>query len=113
MTPEEISPEQAQAIVQCRERKLSPKEIARQMGLRPAVISEFLRSYNAEVQPARQPAELAPLVSCWINQGAVAPLLKGKGDGTGMAQIIVARMEKQRYTIGQGCPIQKDRSGKI
>jgi hypothetical protein len=107
MPPEGISSEQAQAIVQYRERKLSPKEIARQMGLRPAAISEFLRSYNAEIQPDglrptighRQPAELAPLLGCWINQGAVAPLLQGKGEGTGMAQIIVARMEKQRYTI--------------
>jgi predicted transcriptional regulator len=115
MPADAITPEQAQAIVQWRDRKLSPKEIARQMGLRPAIVSEFLRNHSAMVQQERvAKGELAPLVACLINQSAKDHLLgthrqslgsklfKRPADGiqaNGMAQIIIVRMEKQRYVV--------------
>jgi predicted transcriptional regulator len=115
MPSDPITPEQAQEIVQWRDRKLSPKEIARQMGLRPAIVSEFLRSHSAMVQQERvAKGELAPLVACLINQGAKDHLLRTDRpsisqklfkrpendiQGNGMAQIIVARMEKNQYLV--------------
>jgi predicted transcriptional regulator len=103
MLPDEMPPEQTQEILQWRDRQLSPKEIARQMGLRPAIVSEFLRSHGAIVEQERlAKGELSPLVACLINEGAVAHLL-GQRDGEvnakGMAQIIVARMEKNQYLV--------------
>jgi predicted transcriptional regulator len=53
MLPDEILPQQTQEILQWRDRKLSPKEIARQMGLRPAIVSEFLRTHGAIVEQER------------------------------------------------------------
>jgi hypothetical protein len=102
MLPEQILPEQTREILEWRDRKLSPKEIARQMGLRPAIVSEFLRAHGAIVEQERlAKGELAPLVACLINEGAVAHLL-GPQDGVhpkGMAQIIIARMEKNQYLV--------------
>jgi predicted transcriptional regulator len=115
MPSDPITPEQSQEIVQWRDRKLSPKEIARQMGLRPAIVSEFLRSHSAMVQQERlAKGELAPLVACLINQGAKDHLLRTHRpslgqklfkrpdhdiQGNGMAQIIVARMERNQYLV--------------
>jgi hypothetical protein len=115
MPSDPVTPEQAQEIVQWRDRKLSPKEIARQMGLRPAIVSEFLRGHSAMVHQERvAKGELAPLVACLINQGAKDHLLgthrpsisqklfkrpETDTQGNGMAQIIVARMEKNQYLV--------------
>ncbi len=115
MPSDAITPEQAQEIVQWRDRKLSPKEIARQMGLRPAIVSDFLRSHSAMVQQERfAKGELAPLVACVINQGAKDQLLGTNRQSlgqklfkrpehdiqaSGMAQIIIARMERNQYLV--------------
>jgi hypothetical protein len=74
-----LTPEQTTELLQWRDRKLSPKEIARQMGLRPAIVSEFLRGHSELLDQERQAkGELAPLVGCFINQGAIAELLEPK-----------------------------------
>ncbi|NJM48060.1 MAG: DNA-binding response regulator [Alkalinema sp. RU_4_3] len=110
MSQESLTPEQTTELLQWRDRKLSPKEIARQMGLRPAIVSEFLRGHTELLAQERQEkGELAPLVGCSINQGAIAELLepkrnifgkkKSSDDSKGMAQITVARMEKNRYLV--------------
>jgi hypothetical protein len=114
MTSDIITPEQAQEIVQWRDRKLSPKEIARQMGLRPAIVSEFLRNHSEIMHRAQlAKSELPPLLGCWINQGAKQHLLatnppslatklfnrSDDGPSRGLAQIVLVRTEKNRYLV--------------
>jgi hypothetical protein len=113
MSQEPLTPEQTTELLQWRDRKLSPKEIARQMGLRPAIVSEFLRGHSELLGQERQAkGELGPLVGCFVNQGAIAELFSepkrnifGKkkpsksAEGKGIAQIILARTEKNRYIV--------------
>lgn len=110
MSPVSLTPEQTTELLEWRDRKLSPKEIARQMGLRPAIVSEFLRGHSELLEQARQEkGELSPLVGCFMTKGAIAELLepkrnifgkkKSSGEASGMAQIILARTEKNRYLV--------------
>jgi hypothetical protein len=53
-------------IRQLRGQGCSPKEIARSLGIRPAVVSPLVRQLGAErATDAPEPA----LVGCWVNQG--------------------------------------------
>jgi transcriptional regulator with XRE-family HTH domain len=98
-----MTPEQTQEIIQWRDKKLSPKEIARQMGLRPAEVTAFLRDY-AEQNPTAK--ALLPLLGCFINSSAAERLLKG-GDrqgfeassGGGLSEVLVVRKEGYRYEV--------------
>lgn len=98
-----MTPEQTQEILQWREKKLSPKEIARQMGLRPAEVTAFLRDY-AEQNPTAK--TLLPLLGCFINNSAIERLLKGDSKqghdaslGGGLSELLVVRREGYRYEI--------------
>jgi transcriptional regulator with XRE-family HTH domain len=98
-----MTPEQTQEIIQWRDKKLSPKEIARQMGLRPAEVTAFLRDY-AEQNPTAK--ALLPLLGCFINSSAAERLLKGddrKGSeassGGGLSEVLVVRRESHRYEV--------------
>ncbi len=98
-----MTPEQTQEIIQWRDKKLSPKEIARQMGLRPAEVTAFLRDY-AEQNPTAK--TLMPLLGCFINNSAVERLLKGddrqgsdSSTGGGLSELLVVRKESFRYEV--------------
>ncbi len=98
-----MTPEQTQEIIQWRDKKLSPKEIARQMGLRPAEVTAFLRDH-AEQNPTAK--TLLPLMGCFINNSAVERLLEGddrKGanpsTGGGLSELLVVRRESHRYEV--------------
>jgi transcriptional regulator with XRE-family HTH domain len=98
-----MTPEQTQEIIQWRDKKLSPKEIARQMGLRPAEVTAFLRDYAEQNPTART---LLPLLGCFINSSAAERLLKGddrKGSdassGGGLSEVLVVRRESHRYEV--------------
>ena len=55
-------PEQAQAIVDLRSRQVPPRLIARQLGLRPAEVSAFIKTQATQANVARAAAgELAPV----------------------------------------------------
>jgi hypothetical protein len=106
MSQEPLTPEQTTELLQWRDRKLSPKEIARQMGLRPAIVSEFLRGHSELLEQARQEkGELPPLVDCVINQVGLSDLLEPRDDSSedkrvsGMAQIVIARKERNIYLV--------------
>ncbi len=97
-----MTPEQTQEIIQWRDRRLSPKEIARQMGLRPADVTVVLREY-AEQNPT--PKVLPPLGGCLINRSGQQRLLQNVpglaksayGGNEGLCEVIVLRIDNHRY----------------
>lgn len=101
-----MTPEQAAEILRLRDAKVAPKQIARQLGLRPAEVTAFIRD-NAEsayLEKARS-GELQPVQACLVNQGAVQRLLtkkrpKNSQGVEGLCQVIVARQEHNRLLVG-------------
>ncbi len=98
-----MTPEQAQEIIQWRDKKLSPKEIARQMGLRPAEVTAFLRDH-AEQNPTAK--TLLPLLGCFINASAMERLLNSDdregsdaSTGGGLGEMLIVRKEGYRYEV--------------
>ncbi len=70
-----MTPEQAQAIVDLRSRQVAPKQIARQLGLRPAEVTAFLKSQAEQATSARLAAgELNPIWQCLVNRNCLAAL---------------------------------------
>ncbi|MEG3436912.1 DNA-binding response regulator [Pannus brasiliensis CCIBt3594] len=110
-----MNPEQIEEIKRLRALNLSPKQIARKLGVRPAEVSEYLQKTAEETAIASaEKGELPPLERCLINENAAIRLLdtgkkgwfgqerkqKLENDGTeGMAQIFVIRKEKSRYLL--------------
>lgn len=75
-----MTPEQEQAIRDLRAKQLAPKQIARQLGLRPAEVSAVLKA-EAEQKTANRAAtgELDPVYQCLINRGSLEYLQPGSG----------------------------------
>ena len=100
-------------IVRLRALNLSPKQIARKLGLRPAEVTSVIKSQAEEASQARiDRGELPPIDACFVNTDAVGRLLgrqpqrqgvwkKGEaGDDegdSGFAQIFVTRLDHNRY----------------
>jgi hypothetical protein len=90
-------------VRELRARGLSPKEIARALGLRPAIVADLVRKLAAERDADGPDAGLA---ECWINAGWSAGLTitghpewfdPGAQDGTGgLASVLVARRRRHR-----------------
>lgn len=104
-----MTPEQHQEILRLRELKLSPKQIARKLGLRPAEVSTFLKNEAQTAALSRQErGELSPLAHCFINESAARQLLGSNNAeeeieekfATGVAEIIVVRKEGSQYSVG-------------
>ncbi len=105
--------EQIEEIARLRELKLSPKQIARKLGLRPSVVHAILKQQvEALEKERREGRSLAPLEKCLINSEAAKKLLdspteddqlssdeenESTNDETGFAKIVVTRFEKNRY----------------
>lgn len=63
-----MTPEQEQEIVALRDRKLTPKQIARKLGLRVSEVSAFIKQQAEQTAIARAEAgELDPIVECLVN----------------------------------------------
>ena len=111
-----MSPEEVQEIIRLRALNLSPKQIARKLGLRPAEVHGLLRQQAEEVTITRRAkGELAPLERCLINEEAAQRLLESQKKGWfgsrrgsdeapdgvgGLAQIFVTRVERNQYLVG-------------
>lgn len=100
-----MTPEQSAEILRLRDAQVGPKQIARQLGLRPAEVSAFIRE-NAEaayVEKAKS-GDLQPIQDCLVNQGAAQRLLKNKAPknqgAEGLCQIIVTRRDRNRLLVG-------------
>lgn len=101
-----IEDEAMQSVRELRARGLSPKEIARSLGIRPAVVSDLVRELAAERDSANPDADL---LGCWLNAGWSAGLGvperadwhdPGGDDGTGgLLTALVARRRRHRRNI--------------
>lgn len=102
-------------IVRLRALNLSPKQIARKLGLRPAEVTAVIKAQAEEASLARaERGELPPVKACFINTDAVGRLLghqpqrqgfwqkqkdRDEDENSGFAQIFVARLERNRYLV--------------
>lgn len=97
-----MTPEIRQEITQLRERNLSPKQIARKLGLKPAEVSAVIQTQAQAAADLRaEKGELPPLKYCLINTQAAEHLLDRAGHGKeedegGLAQIFLVRVEGSR-----------------
>lgn len=71
-----MTPEQEQEIARLRTLNVSPKQIARKLGLRPAEVTAEIRKQAQQLAAERgATATLAPLEACWINTNVYECLL--------------------------------------
>ncbi|MEO1592242.1 MAG: DNA-binding response regulator [Cyanobacteria bacterium J06632_22] len=114
-----MSPEQTQEVVRLRSLNLSPKQIARKLGLRPVQVTAIIRAHAESMEQNRlaelgdTQTDLPRLEQCLINEGAIHRLLNSpsKPDGdnpdaadleeydlrAGMANIFLARANSGQY----------------
>ena len=110
-----MTPEQRQEIARLRSLNLAPKQIARQLGLRPAEVTVVLRNQALAATTQGKGKALPPVKQCLINERAAQHLLDrpqqqglfgqkntdgGDDDGGGgLAQIIVTRLDRSQYLV--------------
>jgi hypothetical protein len=94
-----------QEISRLRSLNLSPKQIARNLKMRPAEVSEILRQQAATLDLERAArGEVAPLYNCVVNASAMMMLLdpnapRDRIEATGFAQVFIARSDRQQLAI--------------
>jgi hypothetical protein len=99
-----MTPEQIQEISRLRSLNLSPKQIARNLKLRPAEVTTILRDRAAQLEQDRaERGEVAPLYNCLVNK-SVAKILAAdipnfNGKVNGFAQVFIARTDRQQLII--------------
>jgi hypothetical protein len=108
-----VDGEMLSRVRQLRARGISPKQIARVLGLRPSVVAPLVRQVAESEQAQADPAE-RDLVGCWISPGWSAGLgldeapgwagLDGAGPANpvsgGLACVLIARRERaSRVTV--------------
>jgi hypothetical protein len=72
--------EQTQEILSLREKKLTPKQIARKMGLKVSDVTGFLKEQAEQVAIAREESgELPPVFECLVNANCVSRLFPQEG----------------------------------
>jgi hypothetical protein len=101
-----IDDETIHSVRELRVRGLSPTEIARSLGLRPAAVADLVRKLAAERDTADPDADL---VDCWVNAGWSTGLSieghpewrdPGTDDGTGgLVSALIARRRRHRRGI--------------
>jgi hypothetical protein len=101
-----IDDETIQSVRELRARGLSPKEIARSLGMRPAAVADLVRKLAAERDAANPDGDV---VGCWVNAGwstglSIAGRLEwldpGADDGTGgLVSVVVARRRRNRRGV--------------
>ncbi|NMO56706.1 hypothetical protein HH310_36725 [Actinoplanes sp. TBRC 11911] len=100
-------------ILSLRERGSTPKQIAKALGLRPAVVAPLIRQAAEAHQGGVDPAERS-LMGCWISPGwsaglglddvpqwaAADPIGAADPDAGGLAKILIVRRERaSRVTV--------------
>jgi hypothetical protein len=93
-----------QEISRLRSLNLSPKQIARNLNMRPAEVSEILRQQAATLDLERAArGEVDPLYNCMVNTSALLLLdpaaPKNAIEPTGFAQVFIARSDRQQLSI--------------
>jgi hypothetical protein len=94
-----------------RERGLSPKEVARRLGVRPAAIAPLVRRVAQEASTG--PTAAAPVAGCWVSPGWSSGLIVEPREGwddvdlgpdgpQGMALVLVARADRHDRVVACG-----------
>ncbi|MGB7417226.1 MAG: DNA-binding response regulator [Thermosynechococcaceae cyanobacterium] len=96
--------EQEQEILRLRTLNLTPKQIARKLGLRVAEVTTFVREETQQRELARaESGELEPIVECWINSEEAHAFFGIKAEsnhglapwaGGGLTTVLVVRAAK-------------------
>ena len=117
-----MNPEQQQEIRDLRARKLTPKQIARKLGLKVSEVNAFLQTKAQETALVRAASgELDPIAKCFVNITCAKSLLEGgdsEDDGVGgLGLVSVARspganrVEVCNYLVDYWCLGVKDTLG--
>jgi hypothetical protein len=99
-----MNPEQIQEISRLRSLNLSPKQIARNLKLRPAEVTAILRDRAAKIEQDRaERGEVAPLFNCILNKSVTevlaADVRNFNGNVNGFAQVFIARIDRQQLVV--------------
>ncbi len=98
-----MTEEQLQEIQRLRGLEASPKMIARQLGLRPAEVSEAIRKQAIQaVEERRERGELDPVHECLVDEMTARYLLDDKpmGDSRdGLGSVIISRVERGKLSL--------------
>ncbi|MGB0563333.1 MAG: hypothetical protein ACPGVO_16240 [Spirulinaceae cyanobacterium] len=102
-----MTPEQHQDILDLRSKKLTPKQIARKLGLKVSQVKSFLQDQAEETAIARAEGGLLdPVVDCYVNRHTAQYLLNASENrdqrhGSGLGQVMVVRSPSYgRYLSG-------------
>ena len=97
------SPEQVKEILALRDRKATPKQIARKLGLRPAEVNNIIQTQlNASPEKYSQPKQLLKLKECLIDSQGFDRFFGSqilKKDRKGLSQIMVTRTDGQHCLV--------------
>lgn len=100
-----MTPEQEQEIARLRSLNLSPKQIARKLGLRPSEVSASIQVLAQSLNSSGgSDGSLAPLHHCLINENAALSLLdhlqeKDNSGSSGLSQVFVTRVERSNFLV--------------
>lgn len=92
-----MQPEQQQEILDLRSRKLTPKQIARKLGLKVSEVSTFLKSQSEQAALKRVvKGEGLPIAQCLVDIGCADALLRNTKQGNknfdrGLGLVMVTR----------------------
>jgi hypothetical protein len=88
-----MQPEQEQEILNLRDRQLTPKQIARKLGLKASEVSTFLISHAEQTALASaEKGELLPIAQCLVDLNFANALLRNEtSEAGGLGLVMVTR----------------------
>ncbi|XZN96708.1 MAG: DNA-binding response regulator [Microcoleus sp.] len=90
-----MQPEQEQEILNLRDRQLTPKQIARKLGLKASEVSTFLISQAEQTALASaEKGELLPVVQCLVDVNFANVLLRNETSETGGLGLVMVTRSK-------------------
>ncbi|ESA36019.1 hypothetical protein N836_09360 [Leptolyngbya sp. Heron Island J] len=93
--------EQIKEILALRDRKVTPKQIARKLGLRPAEVNDIIHT-NINPEKDSQPKQLPKLKECLIDLQGFDRFFGSqniKKDRKGLSQIMITRIDGQHCLV--------------
>jgi hypothetical protein len=88
-----MQPEQEQEIINLRDRQLTPKQIARKLGLKTSEVTTFLRTQAEQTALASaEKGELLPVAQCLVDVDFAKALLRNEtSEAGGLGLVMVTR----------------------
>lgn len=90
-----MQPEQEQEILNLRDRQLTPKQIARKLGLKASEVTTFLKSQAEQAAIiSTEKRELFPVAQCLVDVGLADALLRNKTSKAGGLGLVMVNRSK-------------------